>query len=343
MTISDRQHHIGWIDYAKAFAIYSVVLLHTHCVEALSVAINGYVMPLFFFLSGFLFSRDRNPEFIPFLKKRFRQLIIPYLWINLVAYVIWVTVLRHFGNDPGDTLQWQEPLWGILLGIPPALVHDIPIWSILCFFVVEIIFYVIPPFGKFTDLIIAACAWIVASVISLLAGEEGVALPLTIAPAAGALAFYALGHYISERTIHLKLLFSPSAAVLLLGLILLTAGLSLNIPTAFFLGILGNPLYFFIGAIGGVITGVQIAGWLDRIFHDGTLIRMISRGTLIICGFHLLAFAFIKGVMLFCFGIQPEALVANLPRGILFSMAATLLCLPLIWIIERWFRFLVSK
>lgn len=343
MTLSDNSRHIGWIDYAKSFAIYSVVLLHTHCVESLSVAINGYVMPLFFFLSGFLFSRERNPRFRSFLMKRFRQLIVPYLWINAVAYILWLTVLRKFGTDAGDALQWHEPLWGILLGIPPALAHDIPLWSILCFFVVEMIYYLLPANGKWNDLIIAACAWVAASAISLCAGDEGIALPLTLAPATGALTFYALGHFVRRHSDTARLIFSPSPAMLLLGLGLLMAGVSLNSPTAFFLGILGNPLSFFIGAVGGIITGIQIAAWLERIFHDGRLIRLISRGTLIICGFHLLAFAFIKGVMLFGFGIQPEALTSSLPRGILFSVAATTLCLPLIYAIERWARWLVSK
>jgi len=49
---------IKWIDYSKAFAIYCVVLLHLYCDPMLSKCINGFVMPLFFMMSGYLFSYD---------------------------------------------------------------------------------------------------------------------------------------------------------------------------------------------------------------------------------------------------------------------------------------------
>lgn len=341
-AINDKQH-IGWIDYAKAFAIYCVVLLHTHCVESLTVALKGFVMPLFFFISGFLFLRARNPELGPFFRKRCHQLLVPYLWINAVAYILWLLVLRHYGTDTADSIEWHRPLLGIALGIPRFLVHDIPLWSILCFFVVEMIYYALPHKGKWNDLIIAAIAYLTGSIISIYAGQEGIALPLTLAPSATALAFYALGHFVRSRSDEWRLLFKPSPAILLFGLVLLFAGVSLNSPTAFFLGSIGNPVPYLIGAIGGIIMSVQLAVWLDKIFHDGKLVRLISRGTLIICGFHLIAFAFMKGVMLLGFGVAPETLTDSFWKGIIFSIFATSLCLPLIMLIERRFKFLVGK
>ena len=43
-------------------------------------------MPLFFFLSGYLFRFDRHPNFMPFVRRRFRQLMCPYIVINLVTF-----------------------------------------------------------------------------------------------------------------------------------------------------------------------------------------------------------------------------------------------------------------
>lgn len=335
--------HIGWIDYAKSAAIYLVVLLHTHCLDEITVAINGFVMPTFFFLSGYLFSRQRNPQFRPFALKRFRQLVVPYLWINIVAYLLWVTVLRNYGDDAGAGIGWHEPLVAVALGIPPGLTHDIPLWSLLCFFVVEMIYCLLSWRLKISDGLIAVAAYAVAAAISLLWPVEGVALPLALAPAAGGLAFYALGHLARSKSEGLAKVFAPSPLMLLLGVALLMLGLSLNVPTAFFLGALGYPLWFALSAMGGILITIQTALWLDRLLHDGALVRLMSRGTLLICGFHLPAFAVIKGVMLFGFGISPELLTAGPLRGIAMAAAACALCMPLIWVIERYFRFLVSK
>lgn len=134
---------IGWVDYSKAIGIYLMILFHTHCTDGTSSFLSTFRMPLFFFISGFLFTYKTNQTFQSFLYKRFRQLVVPYIWINILSYFLWFTILRHYGNNPDDDIAWYEPLQGIIMGIPVQLVHNIPLWSLLCFFVVEIIYYVV--------------------------------------------------------------------------------------------------------------------------------------------------------------------------------------------------------
>lgn len=119
--IPDADRHFGWIDYAKTISIFFVVLLHTYCVAELTAALNSFVMQAFFFFSGFLFLRERNPDYRRFVDKRFRQLIVPYLWINAVAYAAWLFVLRHFGSDADAEIGWHEPLTAIAIGLPLGL------------------------------------------------------------------------------------------------------------------------------------------------------------------------------------------------------------------------------
>lgn len=336
-----KEARIGWVDYAKTIAIYLVLLLHTYSSGELTVAIKSFVMPAFFFISGFLFSRRRNPVFGRFAYKRFRQLVVPYLWINALAYLAWVVVLRHYGNDAGSGIGWHEPLLAILTGLPPGLVHDIPLWSLLCFFVVEMVYY---PLGRrIGDLWIAAAGYAVASAISLLAPDEGVALPFTLAPCGAALAFYALGHYVAGRKELCARMARPSVIWLLVAAVVTGIGIQLNIPTAFFMGALGNPLWFLLTAFGGTLMVTQVSGYLCRLMGDGEFIRFTSGGTLLICGFHLMMFAVIKGVMLFVAGIEPEELTAGVGRGLLMAAASFGLCLPVIWIVNKWMRWLVSK
>ncbi|MDE6175982.1 MAG: hypothetical protein K2F71_00400, partial [Paramuribaculum sp.] len=64
---------------------------------------------------------------------------------------------------------------------------------------------------------------------------------------------------------------------------------------------------------------------------------------LLICGFHLLSFAALKGVALFGFGIPPEELTEGLFRGIAFAFAAMTLTLLPTWIVMKYMRPLVDK
>ena len=133
--------HIIWIDYAKSIAIFLVVLLHTHCSETLAQVINSFIIPLFFMMSGYLFSYRRNPAYGPFIYKRFRQLVVPYLWIGALGYLAWLLVLRHYGSDAGSDQSWYEPLIGILGGFADLMTTDIPLWFLLSLFVVEAVSY----------------------------------------------------------------------------------------------------------------------------------------------------------------------------------------------------------
>ena len=54
---------ILWIDYAKSICIYLVLLGHAHASQPVTDFIYTFHMPLFFFLSGCLFSFEKHPNF----------------------------------------------------------------------------------------------------------------------------------------------------------------------------------------------------------------------------------------------------------------------------------------
>lgn len=60
---------ILWIDYAKSICIYLVLLGHAHASQPVTDFIYTFHMPLFFFLSGCLFSFEKHPNFKEFAIK----------------------------------------------------------------------------------------------------------------------------------------------------------------------------------------------------------------------------------------------------------------------------------
>lgn len=330
--------HFNWIDYGKSIAIFLVVLFHTHCDMAVDIPITAFAIPSFLFMSGFVFSYERNPAFFPFAFKRFRQLVIPYLWINVVAYLSWLVVLRHYGADADNGLSWDSPLIGFLTGVPPMLSHDIPLWSLLCFFVVEIIFY---PLGKtlMSDIAVALIFAVAAFVLSQTVDASR--WPFTLGPAVAGVAFYALGH--SYRRFAPKWRSRRFALLFFLSLPLFVIGVSFNTKVDFFICSFGNYGLFMLGALSGIVMFVALTTIIGRHINEPRAINFIARSTLIICGFHLLAFAVIKAVFLFGFGIQPDVLTDGIIKGILFASVALLLTLPVSYIVFRYFPWLVDK
>lgn len=330
---------IQWIDYAKTFAIFGVVLLHVHCSEALSRYINGFIMPLFFLISGYLFSYSRNPSYGPFIRKRFRQLVVPYLWINAVAYMAWLLFLRHYGPDAGAGTPWHYPLAGVVSGIPPMLVHDIPLWSLLCFFMVELLFY---PLNRILRHPLAVASVALALNVCLYFSIPDLLrfFPMALGPATAGIIFYAIGYYIRTLKLEPRQMFDVRTIVAALAVF--AVSMYFNEEVTFYICDYSNYALFMLSSLSGSYL-VCAAAYYVSLSGTPAIIGFISQTTLLICGFHLLVFALIKGIMLLCFGIDPQELTAGLFRGLLFGVSAFALTLPAAYAVRRYMRFLVDK
>ena len=134
---------ILWIDYAKSICIYLVLLGHAHASQPVTDFIYTFHMPLFFFLSGCLFSFEKHPNFKEFAIKRFKGLMVPYLWINLITYLFWLLAGRNFGEDATISTTWYSPIIGILLGYSKQMIHNTPMWFFICLYFLEIFYYLL--------------------------------------------------------------------------------------------------------------------------------------------------------------------------------------------------------
>lgn len=337
---------IEWIDWVKSFAIYLVVLVHIHCDYYVDCAIKSFVIPLFFILSGFLFNIENNPSPKDFVIKRFRQLIIPYLWINILAYLAWVFVLRNYGSNVGDELEWHTPLRAIFIGVAPLLVHDIPLWSLLSFFIVEIVFY-FSSYLKFKWWMIFGGSFVLFYFLYWLYPDTLYDCPLVAGASLLGLIYYSIGNGCRKVSF---VSFNKGWISLFLNFIVIILLCCIFIPIVYFNGYpsfytcqIGNFLLYFIGSLCGAGIFILFFKIISSLFKEPKIINVISVGTLLVVGFHLLVFAFIKGVMLFVFGIEPETYIYGVLNGSLLAIVILALCIPIIWFIRKYARFLICK
>lgn len=322
---------VNWIDDVKVMAIYLVILAHTPLCKPLQDWIYVFHMPVFFFLSGYLFSPSRHPSFGDFAWLRFRQLIIPYVGINVVAYLFWLLVGRHVGAGV-DTVAWWSPLMAALLGNGPGMIHDVPLWFFLCLYLVELVHHALFVGSRHPW-------WLVVGFAVLGFGVSAwcpVVLPFSMGTMLVAIVFYAMGNQLQGRIPQDWL----TALLCLVG----------TVVVAFFNGRVnmhanyyGNPALFLAGACCGIYVMVYAGRLIDRHLGCRRILTYVARNTLTICGFHLLAFAFLKGVMVYVLRVRLSVLDGGVLLNAVFALAGLLLCLPVAWAVNRWLPWMAGR
>lgn len=155
---------IVFLDLLKFFCIYLVVL--GHCIQAVygDEYFNNFIfkfiytfhMPLFAFISGFLSVRSVNMNFYPFLKKRTRQIIFPFISWSIFSFLLIVIIQRpehYMGIIKAycTYLFWYlKSIW--ICGILTFLVFKYiksRILSVFIFFLICIILCFIPVIGNY--------------------------------------------------------------------------------------------------------------------------------------------------------------------------------------------------
>ena len=132
---SPAQKRIDSIDLFKGIAILGIVWKHTFHPQWCDLI---HISALFFILSGIFF---KDEPFIPFLKKKIRTILIPFLFFYILSYL--ARMAFYFGHF--RTLHGFA--WDSLLEIfsisntPDYLTVNIPLWFLVGLFVMQIIFW----------------------------------------------------------------------------------------------------------------------------------------------------------------------------------------------------------
>lgn len=140
---------IDWVDVAKGIAMILVILVHVEehfmpgVLVSTKIPIYTFHMPLFFFMSGYLFSAKKS--FGEFLKKKCRRILVPYvcLGVLLALFDAFWQGRNPFGRSwfRPEIFKWN--LWGLLYQN-----RLWTLWFIACLFWLNIIFYIIVRFVK---------------------------------------------------------------------------------------------------------------------------------------------------------------------------------------------------
>ena len=137
------QKRIDYIDLLKGIAIFGVIWLHSiGCPEWLTATL---VNSTFFFLSGVFFKVE---PFSMFIKKKAKTLLIPFITFYLLSYPY--RIVEHYWDFRTLTDFDYLCIFDLfdVVGRSDYLFVNVPLWFLLCLFVVQILYYFLSKIPK---------------------------------------------------------------------------------------------------------------------------------------------------------------------------------------------------
>lgn len=143
-------NRIDYIDLVKGFAILWIVWWHAGCPP---FAQNYFHVPIFFFLSGLFF--NKKDSLINNTKKSIQRIGIPFLFFYLISYPYRMIVYLW------DHRTLSGFRWNCIFDLfkiewrADYLYVNVPLWFLVCLFVLQISYYFINKFPTWSIWVIA--------------------------------------------------------------------------------------------------------------------------------------------------------------------------------------------
>lgn len=224
-----EQKRLFWVDTAKGWGILAIMVSHVFTGHPVSRWLYSFHVPLFFFLSGFLFRVDR--PWGDFWRGKVKKLLIPYF---ALALPIIPAEAALYG---GRQWFWEELLE---MGLGVLVQRRMwPIWFLACLFLMELLAY--PMFRMLKKPWHLALGAALCGGAAVLYTQLGLpALPWNLDACFGEMPFFAAGYLLKNS--------KPASKWL-------EAGKGRGV--AFFLLALGNCL-FALPSVRGDVPGMDV-------------------------------------------------------------------------------------
>lgn len=320
--------HIEWVDILKGIGILLVVLGHQLDNDfTLFKYIYSFHMPLFFFISGFLFpSNCYKNNLKDYIYKKQITLIRPYFVFGFISLFIY-TIYR------GYDISGLKALYIANRKMIQSPEFDTPLWFLPCLFVVSIAFYVMNMYIKNEKLILA-----ITFVLSILGYKtlNNPILPFTADSGLYYLLFFVFGFIIKRRYDNLSKLLRFCFPVALL----------LNIYAWFYKGNIHIYIldYFIVTllALSGIVVYLSIAILISTNANARikAILSFFGKNSLSFMALHNPVRDFVFGIILWSmkgnFDVNKYTRLENF-------IGTIICCLPFVVLINEYFPFILGK
>jgi Fucose 4-O-acetylase and related acetyltransferases len=320
--VTNSSERYDFIDLLKGFGIFLVVWGHTMVPR--SVLIYSFHMPLFFFISGYLYKNKPPKEF---LTGKINRLYLPYTLFTLLSWMFYLVMLEL--QDRRDLIGQHLPkIVSLFTGTGRNGGND-PIWFLTCLLVVSILFWCLMNLLKKPRRIFLAI--LPLSVLGYFLGVRRIDLPFKIDVALTGLVFYFWGYYCRQRNLleRIKKFDRPLFMIFLIlcqTLHFYLARLNIRLTgipkVSMISNNLGNYFLFYLAAIFAII-GISIIGYRIGSIH---CLNFLGHHSLIVLATHKPLLFLVK------YSLGPYVNTESKIYGIIASIAVIIAILSLVYV-----------
>lgn len=308
LNLQRSTERLLWIDNLKAVGILLVVFAHNKIDPNITRYIYAFHMPLFFFISGVLYSGAKY-SYQEFIKRKVLTRIKPYFVLSFVTYLFWICVVLPLSvRGQAYQVDKMSAFTGIFYGIGEGVWRNqmaTALWFLPCLFCVEVIYDGLKRLAR-NNIVGIWSAVIFLVMIGALLGHFRILpwrLPWSFDMALTAVFFYAAGHLFSG--IWQKLKAAPwtgvniIAAVIVFIFGLIFSDLNGRIDMSSFH--MRNPMLFVVTPFCFILPMIYIVRNIKVPGFD-----FLGRNTLPILAYHFIALFMIRSVIYLLAGeLQP--------------------------------------
>ena len=304
MKANIKPQRINWIDQVKGIGILLVVVGHMNIPHELSKIIFSFHMPLFFFISGYLYNEKKySVNFENVFYSKLKSLVWPF-----ITFTIFYLILSLFINQ--NSIINSFDYVNFLKGNRSL---NTPLWFLTALFSTEIIFSQIIRFFNIRKAILLILLIIVIGFSNAIFLRYSFFLNIDIALVT--ILFFLVGwlfkKYNWDKSIFKKgrtLLYIIIAAIILLLTSLTNE--KINILE----NIYGNLILMLLAVIFGISLTILLAKQFLNFKFLRIVFEYLGKNSLIILGVHIILAPFVVSI----FGQMPLRLDRVLSLGLIF-------------------------
>jgi acyltransferase len=250
------------IDLVRVVGVVAIVAFHAFGGSATGYSLSSWHVPLFFFLSGYLWRSKRSLR--DEVSRRARTLLVPYIiWLVIIS-ATWAVFLSAKDKQPSEPVR-DLLLGGTYIGGPYG-----PFWFVTCLFAATVIMRATWNVHQGLPLVVGVIglAWIAVSPRSL------TTWPLAIGLAIPAVFIMCVGLWF--RRIHPRIRRPHLVGLIVLGLSMSLALLQVGGQVSMKAGSLGRPV-LGVGLACATSAGLLLTcTWLAEHFSDRSTARVVA-------------------------------------------------------------------
>jgi len=317
------EERLDYIDLIKGFGIFLVIL--GHAMIPRSPWIYSFHVPLFFFISGFMY-KDR--PFKANLASKLKKMYFPFVTFNVVTWLFFylIAVLNHDTVAHSTYLNLYRTIIGFDISVP----QNGPLWFLLCLFTVSVIYIFI---SLLKNEYLKLAAVLAVTVSGYFISQRFSDLPFKIEAAMMMIFFFYAGNLscrfkLSEKIDRLKGIAIFNISVLFSYLNFILNYYNLRISGIERISVLensyGNIFLFYISAFCAILFTAVILKKIGRI----GIINYLGMNSLIILCIHYPILQYVER-------IHPAFLGSSILFDLISSLITVVLCVPVIYLISR--------